>query len=213
MIRQLFTDEQGMSLLEILVAVSLFSGVMLLGYMGIRAHVQAQEKVTAYTNEIKTSKRVHQQLHDWLMMMFPFDSNLQYEGPNYPLDALGGEMTFVSREVMGGDPHRIRVRHDPSAQALIALVCPDKLGVVQELDCGRQVLVPHVQSIDISFMEYFRGQKRWLNRWQRKRHLPNVIKLTMTRAAGQVSIPDLIVSPRIDQQAHCNMDPVSKECR
>ena len=57
-------------------------------------------------------------------------------------------------------------------------------------------------------------QSAWLNQWRGRAALPLLVRLQISFASGDPrSWPDLVMSPRITDDANCAFDVIAQRCR
>lgn len=84
---------------------------------------------------------------------------------------------------------------------------------------AEEVLIERVASLQWSYFDAASGlatdgQGVWLDRWQGRQPLPKLVRLRVSFAAGDTRRwPELIVSPRITDDANCAFDVVAQRCR
>lgn len=80
---------------------------------------------------------------------------------------------------------------------------------------NESVLIEHVEELTLAYYGRLRGQQReaWHNEWRDQVELPRLVRVGFRGGAGEPSLPDVVAAPRIDVDATCVLDPLTKGCR
>lgn len=80
---------------------------------------------------------------------------------------------------------------------------------------NESILIEHVAALALAYYGRLRGQPReaWHNEWRDQAGLPRLVRVGFRGGAGEPSLPDMIAAPRIDVDATCVLDPLTKGCR
>jgi len=84
-----------------------------------------------------------------------------------------------------------------------------------DLNWSREVLLSDVAAVSVSFLEVTtEGPPQWMDHWSDTSNLPRLIKIDVAFAPTDPRRwPPLYVEPRIDSNANCVFDIISRHCR
>jgi general secretion pathway protein J len=81
-------------------------------------------------------------------------------------------------------------------------------------ESAEEVLIEDVASLQWSYLDGERESPVWVDSWRGRQRLPRLVRLEVTFAANDPRTwPDLVMSPRITDDANCEFDVVAQRCR
>lgn len=206
--------DHGFSLLELTVALALLSVIMMLAYSGLKTVARADERTVRAVSEVRDILKVHKGLRGMLELAYPFDIRRAKKRVLYPVSGDDRTVAFTSPRKADDVMRRLKFSHDPLSLSLSLLDCPDWNDGAPEDVCKRSEFLAGVATFKISYLKQEIATTRWVDVWQRQKDLPEAIKIALTfKDSLSRDWPDMIVRTLIDEQAHCNFDPVSRQCR
>ncbi len=214
------SGEAGFTLVELLVAMALMlllGGLMTGGLsFGIRAWERTEQVSEAYT-EVEAAQDF---LRRTLTNIYPGHS-LDRNGQRGPLDFEGrfNEIRYISAppKQLGEGGYvatRLFVEREGAKKSLNVAWCLDRLSWKQRAtgDCRTASVIEGAS--DIRFIYKTDTDDEALSIWRSTRDIPALIGLIVEFEDGDMRTwPDFLVRPRIDQDAGCRYDPISKRCR
>jgi general secretion pathway protein J len=196
--------EQGFTLVELLIAMTLFGVLMVVLFMGFRIGIQSSDKVTQSIDKSSTLPIVHDFFRAQLAAAQPvlqdrqgktivwFDGRsdgVDFVGP--PPDALatGGLQRFSIGFDQGRDGRRIVLRH---------VLYQGKQSPAEGSYSEPLVLLADVASLRISYFgtDVQARRSQWQDTWHEMAHLPSLIRIQIAFADGRY-VPDLVVAVRL----------------
>jgi general secretion pathway protein J len=111
---------------------------------------------------------------------------------------------------------------DDSRQSLIVQWQIDRNGEERAVDAPRarsEVLIEDVKALDIAYLEHVDPRDpgalpEWRNSWTERQRLPALVRVHVEFDPGdRRRWPDLVIAPRITDDANCTFDVVSQNCR
>jgi general secretion pathway protein J len=208
-----------MTLIEVLVALSvlsLLSAGMITTFRVAQRTYDRVSKVDRTYWDVVVAQRF---MRDTLESAYPFESDAAD-----PVPALEGTeerlvVTAPGRLAENATGfRRVSFFTQPRADGLEDLVVssePDRNGRVAHRAGASPVtetLIPQVKSVEWAYLDPSQDAT-WRNRWADRR-APPLVRLKVTFPPGDSRRwPDLIVSPRITDDANCRFDAVAQVCR
>jgi general secretion pathway protein J len=209
----------GFTLVEVLVAITLFTVVMGLCYAGMRTAVRAAENVETRITHIEEMRVVQRfiqgQLHRMLPLTIAENENhqpIRFQGNQHMMRFTGHMPGFLGR----GGPY-VQTLSVQSSEAdyggdlVINFILLRTLQTLQSEAEGINEqstendsinLLNHLQTVDFSYLYRDDDDKTlvWVNQWKKESELPLLIKVKLTFAADNpVEWPLLIVAPMTDR--------------
>ena len=213
------SSESGFTLVEALVAISIFSLLSLAIISGIRFGIKAWEQSIAYADRGDSADLAQAFLRRILSEAYPLflpDSM----APRVDLTGTEKAMSFLSYapSVMGTG----RMRYTLSAAQkqnrtdLVLIAAPELPGVAGSTDSTGRTLISDVSVFELSYFGQKASEKiaRWHNRWEQEKTLPQLIRIHVAFAKDDSRFwPELFVAPQIAVDVSCFHDPLTKRCR
>jgi len=200
--------EQGFTLVELLIAMTLFSILMVMLFMGFRIGIQSSDKVTQSIDKSSTLPIVHDFLRAQLAAARPilqdrpgkaivwFDG--RQDGVEFigaPPDALssGGLQRFLIELTKDRDGGRIVLRY---------ALYQGKQSPAKESYSEPLVLLADVAAFQISYFgtDVTARKPQWQDTWHEMAHLPSLIRIRITPVDGHY-MPDLVVAVRLSDDS------------
>ena len=219
---------QGFTLLEMLIGLSLLGVLLILVYSSLNVGVRAWDSGDKRVAEASHQRIVHAFLRRDLAQVFPVrwrgiaEPKIAFEGGkssvrfvttlNLGAGAKEGGLQwgelFVAADEEGaaGEHHRaVFLKREP-----FDLRAKDWEGLG---DAKPVRLVRHVKDIELSYFgaETDIADPKWSDEWKNPQRLPLLIKVAFKMEPGR-DIPDLVVSPRLGEEAGCYDNGFQRQC-
>jgi general secretion pathway protein J len=209
--------EQGFTLVELLVALTLFGVLMTMLFMEFRLGIRSAEKATEVIDKSSTLPILHDFLRAQLAAAQPIvkdgssEKILWFDGQSEKVDFIGMPPNALSGVLSGGGLQRF------SIELLKAGGGPRDAGrhlvLRRRLYQGKQfkaegdydepiVLLAGVASLQLAYFGAAEPARTpvWQNTWREMARLPSLIRLRLVLADGRHT-PDLVVALRLADEA------------
>ncbi len=225
------TVARGMTLIEMTVALVLLSllsaGILTSFRIGERTWHQLSA-ATANDRELLTAQRFLRQV---IESAYPFQPSREARFPTFGLEGTDTELAVTAPMPQGagsGGHYRYVLAVEESARGSKSLVVRwslDRNGASTDLqqpaaaDAHHEVLIEGLQSLEWAYLDPVDlgsddSVRRWRTQWKEHRNLPAVVRLRVSFAPADTRRwPELIIAPRITDDARCQFDVVSQSCR
>jgi general secretion pathway protein J len=204
----------GFTLLELLVAMTVFALMAVVLYSGLRLGARAWASGEQRAGASADMRLAHDFVRRHLASAHPL---MTRERGRWRLHfaGTGEELSFVTEvpaHLGQGGLYRMvfRVAGAAERRRLILsrrLVHPDlkedSEGALEGGEDQETVLAAHLSQVDFSYFgrDDPRDAPRWLARWEGRQAFPELIRLRVTSADGE-TWPDLVVHPRVDRPSY-----------
>lgn len=214
-------SESGFTLIESLVALSLVALIALVAFVGLRlghASWARTERHSQLASEVTTAQRFLRQAIEQA-----------YPGPVVspgaaPAVTFRGSPTAlelaapVPRDLAVGGRHRLFIWHSAVDDLTIAWAPERGQGpsASPPADAQRAILLAGVRAVTFTYFGQAKGepQARWHRDWVDQRALPQLVRMEARLADGSAARwPILDVAPRLQVDAGCVLDVLSRNCR
>lgn len=203
-------SEAGYTLLELTVAVAIISLITVPIAMSLEFGVTAWRHLHDDISQFERDVLVRHRVQDWIENAYRSDSTRQEGEIQYPLVGEGQSVSFIAP--LNPDPrfdNFYRVRLEMEGTQLIMRILPDHASYNTDASYEQFQLLSGVDSVEFTYLE--QDSDVWMSSWAGNT-LPSAVRVRLSFTDGDRSWPDLIVSPRREQWAHCIFDKVSGNC-
>jgi len=213
------TRARGMTLVELMVALALLSMLSVGLISSFRLGLRTYGKLTALDRTYWDVVSTQRFLRNALQNTYPFEPDMQHRERGLEGTATRLSVTAPMTRADGAAGFRRYtfsfVPGNGGDGALVAASEIDRNGAYASAgDRARadETLIEHVQDAQWSYRS-FDGDASWRSEWAERR-LPALVRLRVVFAPGDLrKWPDLVVAPRITDDANCQFDVVAQACR
>jgi len=211
-------SQQGLTLLEMMIALLLLSMLLMLLFGGLRLASSSWDRGSAFTDHVSQMQLVENFMRREISQAVPYRLKLNPQDPNALLAGYEGtthRLRFVARmpaaAVKGGlYVLTFALMPQNDKQALVLLREPvDPTGSATKGQADDEainaplVLIDGVSHLDFFYFGVPAGSQRpasWLPDWPDSANAPQLIRMRVTLDDGS-TWPDLVVAPRVDMAA------------
>jgi general secretion pathway protein J len=212
--------EAGFTLVEVLVALALFSLLSTLLFNNVRFGLRAWQIGSSQGELLARSTAAQDALRRLIGNAYPM---LIANGGNNPsIDFEGAQetMSFLGdAPVVTGGAGRFRFKlfseHNQGQTDLIISSSPELANPQDASMTTKSVLAADIDRVEFSYSQGGAGpQMKWSNSWPKRGELPMLVRVHVVFRSGAERLwPDLLIAPRIAADVSCVYDSISKRCR
>lgn len=210
------TAEDGFTLLELLVAMTLLGLLTVVLFSGLHFGTQVWARSEAATTNANRVQSVQILLERELSHAYPLfvtkdaaDAFVAFEGGPHAV-------TFLGPDPEGsGAMLRIAVEAIRNGKGTaLQIVAHPELS-----DSGRETVLAQLDGVRSLDLAYFGATERnvapaWHDTWRDAKHLPALVRIRATLAiASRATWPSLVIAPRIAADSGCKIDVLTKTCQ
>jgi general secretion pathway protein J len=213
--------EAGFTLVELLVALSLFTFISLALFEGLhfgvfawgrgREHADRADHVLYVQNLLR---RLIEDAYPLYLSSDPTHGHVDFDGTAVSLGFLASAPIVLG----GGGRSRFKAFVDQSRgrHDLVLTSQPELADEGDAVAATKTMLLADVESVDFSYLGQTRLDKsrQWRDSWAREPILPNLVRVRIRFPRHDARAwPDLDIAPRISADVGCAYDPLNKGCR
>lgn len=203
--------EQGFTLVELLVTLTLLSLLLVLLFGGLRFGVRAWDGAQAHGEGADEMRVVQNLLRHEIEQAYP---SADMTDPLHPAVNFTGDensVTFLAPAPdaagsIGRSWITLNAARDGGERQLAIRAVPELAGAGNS--GWSSAILRHVAAVRFSYF----GDGRWTGVWRKARAMPHLVRVHVEFAAGDRRVwPDLIVAPRIE--GACALPDDAQDCR
>jgi len=211
------SNEQGYTLLELLVAIALMTLMIVPLSGGVKLGLDTWQFSHEQISIGEKKYLLRLRIRDWLAAAYPLDMNRRPSNIVYPMVGTTEELTFsaaIHPDPSKNELSRLMLRRTTEGVFQLGLK-PDAAALDPVQEMVWHDLMEDVASIEFSYMEGLdqQGSAIWLTNWEAQAQLPAAVRLKLDFGGEDKTWVPLIARPNIDEWAFCVLDPVSGNCR
>jgi general secretion pathway protein J len=210
----------GFTLVELLVALSLFSLLSVALFGSIRVGTAAWSRATTYADESDHGLHAQDLLRHLIENAYPLylpdnanSGHVDFAGSATALSFLSGAPMALGK----GGRSRISLAVEPHGERIdLLLEAKPELAVVNdEAEKARKPLLTGASAVAFSYFGKTPADRSaaWHDDWANRAELPRLIRIEAHfQANDEHDWPDLIVAPRIVADVRCVLDQITTRC-
>ncbi|WP_316233736.1 prepilin-type N-terminal cleavage/methylation domain-containing protein [Bradyrhizobium sp. SZCCHNPS2010] len=213
-------DEAGFTLVEMIVALAVFSLLSVLLFHNVKFGVQAWRSGSARADELQRSVVTQELLRRLLGNAYPLIIKQEALQPRIDFEGGSEAVEFLSEAPVvsgGAGRYRFKLFVDRTRQQTdLVMTAAPELASAQDNSASRTLLV---SDIDHAELAYFGAPSpgapgRWNDSWEKQSDVPSLVRLRVSfHASDPRTWPDLVVALRVRADVSCVYDPITARCR
>jgi general secretion pathway protein J len=213
--------EAGFTLVELLVALALFSLLVTLLFDNVRGGVQAWRHGSQYAEDLGRRANVQDSLRRLIGNLYPMavaDSGgvprIDFEGSNEFISFLGSAPIVVSA---GGQfRYKVFIEQQQGRMDLVMSATPALADPGDASAPTKAVLMADIAQAEFTYFGDAPNERRlrWQDGWRLRADIPKLVRVRVSfRSEDARSWPELLIAPRILADVGCIYDPATMRCR
>lgn len=214
--------ERGFTLMEMAVALAIVALIAVVLFEGLRFSQRAHEKVVEHGGsswQIFASQRLIRSL---LESAYPREPAATEMVPVYGMEGDREKVSVLASAPLaaggsGLQRYEIELRRNSKGRTDMVVRWRTDLTVdSQSADStAEEVLIENVAALKWTYLDAERdAEPTWLDQWRGRASLPRLVRLQVSFASNDPRTwPELIMSPRVTDDANCAFDVVAQRCR
>jgi general secretion pathway protein J len=213
-------DDAGFTLVEVLVALALFSLLATLLFSNVRLGLSAWAHGRDHAESFEQSLIAQNFLRRMIGDAYP--AFLVLEGNHQRVDFDGAEerVSFIANAPsVAASAGRFRfslfIERKNSQSDLVMTSIPE-LASQQNQVRTKTLLLADIGSVSIAYFGVSTSDQvpRWYEHWAQRNELPKLVRVRVAFKSDDArSWPDLVIAPRISADVSCVYDPTTTRCR
>jgi len=214
-------NEAGFTLVEVLVAFTVFSLLSLLVLEAMQFGTKAWKRGNDHASRLEESVHAHSLLRRLIDAAYPSFIELPAGAGYVEFEGDAQSLNFLSEGPMsldkGGRFHFTLFTESRSEQTHLVLSSRPELAFPGNSAMStRRTLLANIAKVNFAYFGRKRGggPTQWHEDWRKEREFPELVRVEVTFGGGDAGIwPALIIRPRIEADVSCVYDTLAKRCR
>lgn len=213
-------SEAGFTLVELLVALALFSLLVTLLFDNIRFGLHAWQRGSAHIEHVEHSMVSQDLVRRLIGNLYPMvvteggPPRIDFDGSKDGVSLLGSAPIVAN----GGGRFRFRfsVERHQERTDLVMRSTPELADPQESSMTTRTLLLSDIDRAEFSYLgEAAAGRSvQWSDHWTRRSDVPKLVRVRVVFRSGDERVwPELLVAPRIAADVSCIYDPITMRCR
>jgi general secretion pathway protein J len=215
------SGQSGFTLVELLVALALFSLLVTVLFNNVHFGLQAWKHGGARAEDIQHMVASQELLRRLIGDIYPMYVTDSAAGPRVDFDGTKDTLSFLAgapASANTGGRYRLKlsIERQSGEDDLVLSAMPELAQSLDTVMSTRTVLLRDVDHADFSYFGRPAGERnpQWIDGWSKRSETPALVRFRMAFRPGDMrSWPDLVVAPRMTADVSCVYDPLTMRCR
>jgi len=213
--------EAGFTLVELLVALALFSLLTGLLFDNVRFGLRAWRSTSASNEQVERSMITQDLLRRTIGNLYPMmiansgaQPQIDFEGTKERISFLGNAPSALSEG--GRFRFSIFVERTHEHADLVMVSAPELADSSDQSMTRRTLLLSGIDWAEFSYFGETATERKllWNDSWTKHGDVPRLVRLRVGFRSSDTRLwPDLLVAPRILADVNCIYDPITMRCR
>jgi general secretion pathway protein J len=213
--------QSGFTLVELLVALALFSLLVTVLFNNVHFGLQAWKQGGARAEDVQHMMASQELLRRMIGDIYPMYIIDAAAGPRIDFEGTKDALSFLasaptSANTGGRYRFKLSVERRSGEDDLILSAMPE-LAFSQNSAMGtRTLLLRDVDHAEFSYFGTPAGERnpQWTDVWSKRSEMPVLVRVRVAFRSGDMrSWPDLVATPRVTADVSCVYDPLTMRCR
>ncbi|WP_316205380.1 prepilin-type N-terminal cleavage/methylation domain-containing protein [Bradyrhizobium sp. SZCCHNS3004] len=209
--------DAGYTLVEVLVALALFSLLTVLLFDNVKFGLQAWRSASARAEAFQREVAAQDVLRRLIGNLYPMMLGEGSVQRRIDFDGQAESLEFLSHApAVSGGAGRFRYKlFADRKQNRVDLVLQSRPELAVSQDPERTLLVSNIDRIEFSYAGRAAGTDNpgWSSRWQEQSEIPSLIMVRVVMHAGDGRTwPELLIAPRVRADVGCVYDALTMRC-
>jgi len=213
-------NEAGFTLVELLVALALFSLLAILLFDNVHFGLQAWQRGGAHAEDLEHELASQDLLRRMIGNIYPMlgadgavQPRLDFEGGREAISFLGSAPIVTG----GGGRFRFKVSAEQrQGRTDLVMSSSPELGDPDRSMATKTTLLTDIEGIEFGYLGETKTPQGvpWQDSWIGRSELPRLVRIRVGFHSGDARAwPELLIAPRIRADVSCVYDPVTLRCR
>jgi general secretion pathway protein J len=213
-------SEAGFTLVELLVALALFSLLVTLLFDNVRFGLHAWQRGNAHVEQVEHSMISQDLVRRLIGNLYPMavtengQPRIEFDGSKDAVSFLGNAPIVANAG--GRFRFRFSVERRQDRTDLMMSSTPELADPQDASMTTRTVLISDIDLAEFSYLGEVAAARRaqWSDSWSKRSDVPRLVRVRVAFRSGDARVwPELLVAPRIAADVSCIYDPITMRCR
>jgi general secretion pathway protein J len=213
-------NEAGFTLVELLVALALFSLLVTLLFDNVRFGLHAWERGSVHAEQFEHSMMSQDLLRRTIGNLYPMlvpdggPPRIDFDGTRDAVSFLGSAP--LAANAGGRFRFRFFVEHQQDRTDLVMSSSPELGGPRDSPMATKRLLLSDIDRAEFSYFGEAVAERsvQWSDSWTRRSDIPKLVRVRVAFRSGDARVwPELLIALRILADVSCIYDPITMRCR
>ena len=210
--------DRGFTLIEMVVALAIVALIAVVLFEGLRFGQRAHQRIVSRGGESWQAFASQRLIRSLLESSYPREPAATESTPVFGLEGDREKLSLLASAPLatgGVGLQRYEIESRSDGKGRFDLVARWRADPASDSQPAEEILIDHVSAVQWNYLPNERdSEPAWIETWRGHQELPRLVRLRITFAPDDPRTwPDLVVAPRITDDANCAFDVVAQRCR
>jgi general secretion pathway protein J len=219
--RSVDRDDAGFTLVELLVALALFSLLATLLFENVRFGLRAWRDGSAHTEQFQRAMVSQELLRRIIGNLYPMAVTNNGTRPEIDFEGTKETIGFLSEtpavmESGGRFYFKLLVEQHDGRADMVMTATPELARSQDTSATTKMPLLTDIAGLELSYFDNASADQklRWNDNWTKRSDIPGLVRVNVTfRPGDSRTWPELVIAPRVRADVNCVYDPITMRCR